>query len=83
MRASSNVVDEDDIKGYFATMLLAGSVAVAAKRVGTVYDIGVLTTLSVALIFGATVIVSGTIVLAAVCQLRDDDTGFWCRLSAT
>jgi len=79
----SELVDEDDIKGYFATMLLAGSVAVAAKRVGTAYDIGVLNTASIALIFGATVVVSGAILLAAVCQLRDDNTGFWCRLSTT
>ncbi|MCD2205237.1 sulfite exporter TauE/SafE family protein [Halobacterium sp. KA-6] len=79
----SNLVDEDDIKGYFATMLLAGSVAVAAKRVGAAYDIGVLNTVSIALIFGATVVVSGAILLAAVCQLRDDNAGFWCRLSAT
>ncbi|CQH64613.1 UPF0721 family protein (plasmid) [Halobacterium hubeiense] len=79
----SNLVDEDDIKGYFATMLLVGSVAVAAKRVGTALDIGVLNTVSIVLIFGATVVVSGAILLAAVCQLRDDNTGFWCRLSAT
>ncbi len=79
----SNLVDEDDIKGYFATMLLAGSVAVAAKRVGAAYDIGVLNTVSIALIFGATVVVSGAILLAAVCQLRDENAGFWCHLSAT
>lgn len=79
----SNLVDEDDIKGYFATILLVGRVAVAAKRVGTALDIGVLNTVSIVLIFGATVVVSGAILLAAVCQLRADNTGFWCRLSAT
>lgn len=78
---ATRVVDEDDIKGYFAAMLLAGSMAVAAKEVGAAYGIGVLDTVSIVLIIGATVFVSGAIVLAAVCQLRSDSTGTLCRFT--
>jgi uncharacterized membrane protein YfcA len=75
----TRLVDERAIKGYFAAMLLAGSVAVAAKRLGAAYAIDPLNTLSVLLIFGAAILVSGAIVLAAVCQLRGGHTGRWCR----
>jgi len=67
---ATHLVDEDDIKGYFAAMLLAGSVAVASKELGGAYDIEVLSTLSVALVFGASLLVSGAIVVAAVGALR-------------
>jgi len=77
---ATSLVDDDEIKGYFAAMLLAGSLAVAAKRIGAVYGIDALATVSVALIFGATVLVSGAVVLAAVCRLRDGRADTWCRL---
>ncbi|MDS0478691.1 sulfite exporter TauE/SafE family protein [Natrinema sp. 1APR25-10V2] len=79
---ATQLVDEDGIKGYFATMLLAGSVAVATKELGTAYGIDVLSTVSIALIIGATVLVSGAIVLAAVCQLRAG-SGTLCRLTTS
>lgn len=77
---ATGLVDDDEIKGYFAAMLLAGSLAVATKRVGTAYDIEVLSTVSIALVFGATILVSGAIVLAAICRLRNDEADDWCRL---
>lgn len=80
---ATNLVDEDEIKGYFAAMLLAGSVAVAANKLGTVYGIEMLTTLSIVLIFGAAFFVSGAVVLAAICRLRDEQTGRWCRLTTS
>jgi len=80
---ATNLVDEDEIKGYFAAMLLAGSVAVASNKLGTVYGIDALNALSTALIFGAAFLVSAAIVLAAVCRLRDDRTGRWCRLTTS
>ncbi|AZH25907.1 sulfite exporter TauE/SafE family protein [Haloplanus aerogenes] len=77
---ATSLVDDDEIKGYFAAMLLAGSLAVATKHVGSAYGIEALATVSVALIFGATVLVSGAVVLAAVCRLRDGHGDTWCRL---
>jgi len=77
---ATSLVDDDEIKGYFAAMLLAGSLAVATKRIGTAYDVEILTTASIALVFGATVLVSGAVVLAAVCRLRDGHADAWCRL---
>ncbi|MGB9985514.1 sulfite exporter TauE/SafE family protein [Salarchaeum japonicum] len=77
---ATNLVDEDDIKGYFAAMLLAGSLAVASNKLGSVYGIELLNTMSTALIFGSALLVSAAVVLAAVCQLRDDGHGTWCRL---
>ncbi|QDX39501.1 sulfite exporter TauE/SafE family protein (plasmid) [Salarchaeum sp. JOR-1] len=80
---ATNLVDEDDIKGYFAAMLLAGSLAVASNKLGSVYGIELLNTMSTALIFGSALLVSGAVVLAAVCQMRDDGSGLWCRLVGT
>lgn len=80
---ATKLVDEDEIKGYFAAMLLAGSGAVAAKNIGTAYGIGVLNTVSIVLIFGAAILVSGAVVLAAICRLRGERTGTWCRLTTS
>lgn len=80
---ATKLVDEDDIKGYFAAMLLAGSVAVAAKKLSTAYGIERLNTVSIVLIFGAAILVSGAVVLAAVCRLRQDSTGTWCQLTTS
>ncbi|MBV0923835.1 sulfite exporter TauE/SafE family protein [Halomicroarcula limicola] len=80
---ATNLVDEGEIKGYFAAMLLAGSAAVASNRLGTVYGIEVLNTLSTVLIFGSALLVSGAVVLAAVCRLRGDSDGTWCRLTTS
>jgi uncharacterized membrane protein YfcA len=77
--AATNLVDEDEIKGYFAAMLLAGSAAVASNKLGTVYGVDFLNTLSTVLIFGAALLVSGAVVLAAACRLRSEGTGTWCR----
>lgn len=68
--AATDLVDEDDIKGYFAAMLLAGSVAVASKELSSAYGIEVLNTVSIALIFGAAILVSGAIVYRSVKELR-------------
>lgn len=80
---TTKLVDEDDIKGYFAAMLLVGSVAVAAKKLSTAYGIELLNTVSIVLIFGATILVSGAVVLAAVCRLRRNSTGTWCQLTTS
>ncbi|QLC35499.1 sulfite exporter TauE/SafE family protein (plasmid) [Halarchaeum sp. CBA1220] len=80
---ATNLVDEDEIKGYFAAMLLAGSLAVATNKLGAVYGIAALNTVSTVLIFGAALLVSGAVVLAAVCRLRDDSSGTWCRLTTS
>jgi uncharacterized membrane protein YfcA len=80
---ATNLVDEDEIKGYFAAMLLAGSAAVAANKLGNVYGIEILNMASTVLIFGAALLVSGAVILAAVCRLRGDRTGTWCRLTTS
>ncbi|WP_435118276.1 sulfite exporter TauE/SafE family protein [Halolamina sp. C58] len=80
---ATNLVDEGEIKGYFAAMLLAGSVAVAANKLGTVYGIEALNALSTVLIFGAAFLVSGAVVLAAVCRLRGQTNGTLCRLTTS
>ncbi|MFB6188325.1 MAG: sulfite exporter TauE/SafE family protein [Halapricum sp.] len=80
---ATKLVSEDSIKGYFAAMLLAGSVAVAAKNLSGPLGIDLLQTLSIALIFGAAILVSGAIVLSAICKLRRDGAGTWCRITAT
>ncbi|WP_332899263.1 sulfite exporter TauE/SafE family protein [Haladaptatus sp. CMSO5] len=70
--AATDVVDEDAIKGYFAAMLLAGALAVASKKLGTVYAIDLLSTVSMALIFGAAILVSGAILYRAAVNIRQE-----------
>ncbi|WP_192498522.1 sulfite exporter TauE/SafE family protein [Halorussus halophilus] len=67
---ATKLVDEDDIKGYFAAMLLAGSVAVAAKNLSTAYGIEALQTVSIVLIFGSAIVVSGAVVYSALRELQ-------------
>jgi hypothetical protein len=76
---ATNLVDDDEIKGFFAAMLLAGSLAVAAKRLGTVYGVDAFETVSIVLIFGAAILVSGAVVLSAVCRLRTGAGDPLCR----
>jgi hypothetical protein len=68
--AATSLVDEDEITGYFAAMLLAGSAAVASKNLGNAYGIDLLNDLSLALIFGSAVLVSGAIMYASVRSLQ-------------
>lgn len=68
--AATSVTDEDDIKGYFAAMLIAGSVAVASKRVGDAFGIHVLDDVSLVLILGSALLVAGAVVYSALVTLR-------------
>ncbi|ADJ13983.1 sulfite exporter TauE/SafE family protein [Halalkalicoccus jeotgali] len=77
---ATKLVDEGAIKGYFAAMLLAGSLSVGANELGGRLGIEALGTVSIGLVFGATVLVSTAIVFAAICALRHDGAGSWCRL---
>ncbi|WP_265110043.1 sulfite exporter TauE/SafE family protein [Halosolutus halophilus] len=67
-------VGEDDVKGYFAATLFAGSLSIAAKELSDHLVIEVLDTVSIALIFGAPVLVSAVIVFTAVCSLQKEIT---------
>lgn len=75
---ATRLVDETDVKGYFAGMLLAGGVATAGKQASAVYGFETLETASAVLIFGTTVLVSGAIVRASVDRLwkNRQPTGF-------
>ncbi|MFB6161119.1 MAG: sulfite exporter TauE/SafE family protein [Haloferacaceae archaeon] len=68
--AATDLANEDDIKGYFAAMLLAGSVAVATKKLGATYGVDALQTVSLVLIVGGAVLVSGAVVYSSVRELR-------------
>ncbi|WP_137284053.1 sulfite exporter TauE/SafE family protein [Halorussus salinisoli] len=72
--AATTLVDEDEITEYFAAMLLAGGAAVASKNLGNAYGIELLNRLSMALIFGSALLVSGAVVWASIESLREDET---------
>ncbi|QLG64047.1 sulfite exporter TauE/SafE family protein [Halorarum salinum] len=80
---ASTLVDEGEIKGYFAVMLLAGGLAVAAKNLSAPLGIGVLNTVSMVLIFGAAIVVSAAVVIAAVYKLRHERGETSCRLATS
>ncbi|MUV88661.1 TSUP family transporter [Halapricum sp. CBA1109] len=68
--AATSIVDEDEIKVYFGLMLLGGSLAVAIREIGSVYDIPVFDTVSLLLILGSALLVSGAVVYSSVTALR-------------
>ncbi len=70
--AATSIVDEGEIKVYFGLMLLGGSVAVAVRELGNVYDIAVLNTVSLVLILGSALLVSGAVVYSSVSALREE-----------
>jgi len=65
------LVDEDEITGYFAAMLLAGAAAVASKNLGNTYNMEILNQVSMALIFGAALLVSSAIIWASIKSFRE------------
>ena len=69
--AATSIVDEEDIKVYFGLMLLGGSVAVAVREAGNVYGIGVFDTVSLLLILGSALLVSGAVVYSSITALRE------------
>ena len=70
--AATSIVDEDDIKVYFGLMLLGGALAVAVREIGNVYGIDVLNTVSLVLILGSALLVSGAVVYSSITALRSE-----------
>ncbi len=68
--AATSLVDEEDIKVYFGVMLLLGAIAVAVRQVGGVLEMPVLDTVSLLIILGAALLVSGAVSYSAVRELR-------------
>ncbi|MGM0591939.1 MAG: sulfite exporter TauE/SafE family protein [Halobacteriota archaeon] len=70
--AATSLVEEDDIKVYFGVMLLLGAVAVAIRELGNAIEVPILDTVSLAIILGAALLVSGAVSYSAVRELRDE-----------
>jgi hypothetical protein len=68
--AATSLVDEEGIKIYFGVMLLLGAFAVAIRQVGNVLGVDVLDTVSLVVILGAALLVSGAVVVSSVRELR-------------
>ncbi|WP_267641244.1 sulfite exporter TauE/SafE family protein [Haloarchaeobius amylolyticus] len=72
--ASTSLVDEEEIKVYFGVMLLLGAIAVAIRKAGNVMDVPVADTISLAIILGAALLVSGAVVYSSIKELRAEST---------
>src|SRR6056297_2796920 len=70
--AATSLVDEEDIKVYFGVMLLLGAIAVAVRQIGGVLEMPVLDSVSLAIILGAALLVSGAVVYSGVTMLREN-----------
>ncbi|MFC7068722.1 sulfite exporter TauE/SafE family protein [Halobaculum lipolyticum] len=68
---ATGLVDEDDIKVYFGVMLLLGALAVAVRQVGGYLGVEAFDLVSLAIILGAALLVSGAVVVSSVRELRD------------
>ncbi|WP_424005389.1 sulfite exporter TauE/SafE family protein (plasmid) [Haloarcula salina] len=69
--AATALVAEEDIKVYFGIMLLLGALAVAVRQIGGLLEMPVLDSVSLAIILGAALLVSGAVTYSAVRELRN------------
>jgi len=69
---ATNLVNEEDIKVYFGVMLLLGAIAVAVREIGGLLEMPVLDVVSLAIILGAALLVSGAVVYSGVTMLREN-----------
>ena len=69
---ATSLVNEEDIKIYFGIMLLLGAIAVAVRQIGGVLEMPVLDTVSLLIILGAALLVSGAVSYSAVRELREE-----------
>jgi hypothetical protein len=67
---ATSLVEEDEIKIYFGVMLLLGAIAVAVRQVGDYLEVPVLDAVSLVIILGAALLVSGAVVVSSVRELR-------------
>ena len=72
--AATSIVNEDEIKQYFGYMLLGGAIAVAFRQIGNAYGVPVLIDVSLALILGSALMVSGAVVYSSVKNIRNGRT---------
>ncbi|ELK56170.1 hypothetical protein D320_00693 [Haloferax sp. BAB-2207] len=72
--AATSIVDEDEIKIYFGLMLLLGALAVAVRQAGNYLGVGFLDYVSLALILGSALMVSGAVLYSAVKSMRAPST---------
>ena len=70
--AATSLVEEEDIKVYFGIMLLLGAIAVAIREAGNAIEMPVLDTVSLAIILGAALLVSGAVSYSAIRELREE-----------
>ena len=70
--AATSIVDEEEIKVYFGLMLLGGALAVAVREIGSVYEMPILNRVSLALILGSALLVSGAVVYSSITALREE-----------
>jgi len=68
--AATSLVEESEIKVYFGVMLLLGAIAVAVREIGGVVEMPVLDMVSLAIIVGAALLVSGAVVVSSIRELR-------------
>ncbi len=68
--ATTQLVDEDDMKIYFGLLLVAGAMAVAMRQVGDFYGIDILTDLSLVLLLGAALLVNIAVLYSGILELR-------------
>ncbi|WP_418771141.1 sulfite exporter TauE/SafE family protein [Halorientalis halophila] len=68
--AATTLVEEEEIKVYFGVMLLLGAVAVAVRQIGGVLELPILDVVSLVIIIGAALLVSGAVSYSAVRELR-------------
>jgi len=79
--AATSLVDEEDIKVYFGVMLLLGAIAVAVRQIGGIIEMPILDMVSLAIIIGAALLVSGAVVVSSIRELRTEEPSSMAQAS--
>ena len=69
---ATSLVDEGEIKIYFGVMLLLGALAVAIRQVGGYLGIEIFDVVSLVVILGAALLVSGAVIVSSIREIRRD-----------
>ncbi|MDY6776221.1 MAG: sulfite exporter TauE/SafE family protein [Halobacteria archaeon] len=80
--SATTVTDGEEIKEYFAVMLLISAVSTASKLAANQYGIEILNTVSIVFVVGAAFLVTGVIIYTSIQKIREESSSSTAAVAA-
>ncbi|XGI83192.1 sulfite exporter TauE/SafE family protein [Halorutilales archaeon Cl-col2-1] len=80
--SATSVTDGEEIKEYFAVMLLISAVSTASKLAANQYGIEILNTVSIVFVVGAAFLVTGVILYTSIQNIREESSSSTAAVAA-